>query len=140
LIGPTLDVGAMNVNGTVRDLVPTPYTGVDIEPGPNVDLVYDGRRLPFPQASFGTVVCLEVFEHAADPIRLAHELVRVLDPIYGTLLVSARGPGFPFHHPPDSWRFMPGTLAEIFQEQGCRAFEIADPEPGHPGFFVHVRH
>lgn len=135
LTAPVLDVGSYDVNGHVRDLCPTPYIGCDIVAGPNVDVVYDGRTLPAEDGSKATVVCLEVFEHCADPCRLAAEIVRVLKP-GGTALITARGCGFDYHHPPDRWRFMPGALAELFSDFGCVAVEQADPQS--PGWFVEV--
>ena len=39
-----------------------------------------GERLPFPEASFSAVCCLEVLEHCADPVALLEEIRRVLVP------------------------------------------------------------
>lgn len=133
LAAPVLDIGSYDVNGTVREWCPTPYVGIDIQTGPNVDIVYDGHTLPFADQSQGTVVCLEVFEHAANPNRLAAEIVRVLVP-GGYALVTARGVGFQYHNPPDRWRFMPGALSELFAAYGCETTEIPDPQAA--GWFV----
>lgn len=137
LTGPTLEVGSLYVNGGVRDLCPEPYTGIDIVDGPGVDQVYDGHQIPFPDGQFSTVICVEVFEHCENPCELAAELVRVLAP-GGVALVSARGPGFPLHHEPDRWRYMPGALAELFSRHGCVTAEMPDPQEGHPGSLVHA--
>ena len=40
----------------------------------------DGGRLPFPDASFDTVICMEVLEHVPDMRMLIHEVHRVLRP------------------------------------------------------------
>jgi SAM-dependent methyltransferase len=142
---PVLDVGSYDVNGTVRDLFPHPQTawGVDIVPGPGVDEVYDGLTLPLrPYAGrtlnpdedrWGSIVCCEVFEHVANPLGMAAEFCRVVKP-GGTILLTARGCGFGYHNPPDRWRYMPGTLCEIFDRLGCRTMEW--PDPGPPGFFI----
>lgn len=136
LDAPVLEVGSYNVNGSVRELCPTPYVGCDIVEGPGVDIVYDGDTLPAEDESVATVLCLEVFEHAANPVRLAEEIVRVLMP-GGTALVTARGVGFGYHNPPDRWRYMPGALEELFSRQGCTTDEIPDPQAD--GWFVEVR-
>jgi SAM-dependent methyltransferase len=136
LVGPVLEVGSFDVNGTVRDLCPTPYTGCDILDGPGVDVVYDERDpLPFGYGQFGAVLCLEVFEHCWNPTWLASEICRVLQ-AGGSALVTARGVGFPFHNPPDRWRYMPGALAELFTRHHCDAVE--EPDPQAPGWFVKV--
>lgn len=140
LQAPVLEVGSLDVNGTVRDLFPHPSLawGVDIVAGPGVDQVIDGTTLPLRDAPdqeprWGAVVACEVFEHVADPVRMADEIVRVLRP-GGRVLVTARGVGFAYHNPPDRWRFMPGALAELFDRLGCRSMEWPDPQA--PGWFV----
>jgi SAM-dependent methyltransferase len=134
---PVLDVGSRDVNGSVRPLCPTPYFGIDIEDGDGVDEVYDGHTIPFPKNSFQTVICTEVFEHAHRPWRLAEEILRVLRP-GGVALVTARANGFQRHDPPDRWRFMDGTLSELFMDLGAaETFEQEDPQA--PGWFVEVR-
>lgn len=132
---PVLEVGSYDVNGTVRDICPTPYTGIDIETGPAVDLVYDGDTIPFGDNHFAAVLCLEVFEHAKNPNRLASEIVRVLEP-GGLALITARGVGFPYHNPPDRWRYMEGALSELFAAF-CDTTEAADPQTS--GWFVTAR-
>jgi SAM-dependent methyltransferase len=143
-----LEVGAYDVNGGIRDLLPMPTTayGIDIVAGPGVDEVYDGMILPtqserrrtmlppeYPFPLWGAVVSTEMFEHVNDPVNMAREMVRVCEP-GGRILVTARGPGFAYHNPPDRWRFMPGALAELFDDLGCSVMEWPDPQV--PGVFV----
>jgi SAM-dependent methyltransferase len=65
------------------------WVGVDIEDSPEVAqrrrtdasfVTYDGRRLPFEDASFGLVYCKQVLEHVEHPRGLIGEVVRVLEP------------------------------------------------------------
>ncbi|RYY25566.1 MAG: class I SAM-dependent methyltransferase [Sphingomonadales bacterium] len=60
--------------------------GVDVDPAvlenPTVDEthVFDGRTLPFADASFDLIISDHVFEHLPDPAQSAAELDRVLKP------------------------------------------------------------
>ena len=64
----------------------TEYIGVDMEnPGhphltEDVDVFYDGRTLPFPDASFDALLCSEVIEHVFEPDDTLREIARVLKP------------------------------------------------------------
>lgn len=61
--------------------------------------IYDGRRLPYPDAHFATVGTLNVLEHVDEPEAFLAELVRVAEP-GGRVVVSspnflrAFGPGY----------------------------------------------
>ena len=59
-----LDVGSLDINGNNRYLFKgkSTYTGIDIGPGPNVDVVCSGH-LYSPGKQFGVVVSSECFEH-----------------------------------------------------------------------------
>jgi SAM-dependent methyltransferase len=69
------------------------YVGVDIElSGHNhkdskVDYFYDGKKLPFNDASFDAIVCFEVLEHVFNIEEVLAEIYRVLKP-NGQLLIS----------------------------------------------------
>jgi SAM-dependent methyltransferase len=139
---PVLEVGSYNVNGSVRIFCPEPYTGVDIEDGPGVDLVISPTDpLPFEDNHFETVISTEMLEHALLPTHCFAEMVRVLAP-GGLLLVTARGvvrkSVFPFHNPPDRWRFMQGTLSDLAAFYGL--VEIDEREDMQvPGYFLAAR-
>jgi ubiquinone/menaquinone biosynthesis C-methylase UbiE len=92
---PILDAGC----GTGLNLrhLPKGSTGVDINPR-NVALVRerlpdhhvvegDVEALPFPDSSFGTVLCTEVIEHIPDPAGALREFRRVLQP--GGMLIGS---------------------------------------------------
>jgi len=60
------------------------YIGVDIEKSGHdhslsrVDVYYDGEHIPFPDGSFDSLFCSEVFEHVFVPEPLLREINRVL--------------------------------------------------------------
>ena len=69
------------------------YIGVDIEnPGhdhssEDVDVIYDGKTLPFEAATFDSVITNQVFEHVFHPAAFLNEINRVLKP-GGKLLLT----------------------------------------------------
>lgn len=87
-----VECGSRNVNGTVRGLFPlATYCGVDVEPGPGVDLVMDFRDLE-PSWPVDVVVCCEVLEHDRDPASLLAKAHEVLRP-GGRLIMTCAGVG-----------------------------------------------
>jgi SAM-dependent methyltransferase len=77
------------------------------------------ENLPLKNASFDTVVCLEMLEYVTDPQKALSEIRRVLKPD-GTLILST-----PFLHradtPQDYWRFTEQGLRLLLQKSG---FEV----------------
>lgn len=65
--GSVLEIGSLDVNGSVRDLFPwaDPYVGLDVTPGPGVDIVADATTWQ-PDREYDVVVCTEVLEHVED--------------------------------------------------------------------------
>lgn len=108
--GHALEVGSYDVNGSPRSVFATDaqvYVGVDIAPGPGVDVILDGERLDavFGPGSFDTVICCECLEHTVRPWLVVEQLKKVLAP-GGLLWVSTPTYGFPLHrHPLDCYRF-----------------------------------
>jgi SAM-dependent methyltransferase len=59
-----LEVGSLDLNGSVRELfVEAVYTGLDLGPGPGVDVVCDGADYDAPDGSYDVVLSTEAFEH-----------------------------------------------------------------------------
>jgi len=59
-----LEIGSLNINGTVRDFFDAEhYVGVDVASGPGVDVVSNGENLDYPDNSFDVAVSAECFEH-----------------------------------------------------------------------------
>jgi SAM-dependent methyltransferase len=116
---PVLEVGSHQVQGEATgDLRPAcrgrRFVGCDMMPGPGVDLVGRIEALPVPDGWAGTVLCLNVLEHAWECRRGVQELRRVTAP-GGVALVTVP---FAFHihaYPDDYWRFTPRALARLME-------------------------
>jgi SAM-dependent methyltransferase len=130
----TLELGALDVNGSVRGLFSGPYVGIDMRPGPGVDLVCRADSLPYRAGSFDVVVSTEMLEHDPYFWRTLPEARRVLRK-GGHLLVTARGIGFPLHdYPSDFWRFTTDALEHLFAFAGLETVEVCG-DPGASGVF-----
>lgn len=87
------------------------------------DVLYDGERLPFPDASFDVVMSVQVLEHTPHPEALIAEMARVLRPD-GLLILSAPF-SFRLHEEPhDYFRFSPHGLRELCGRAGLVIEEI----------------
>lgn len=104
-----LDVGALDVNGSLRSVAPPGcrYTGADLAPGKGVDLALDDpHQLPFPDGSFDAVVSTSCFEHDSFFWLTFLECLRVLRP-GGYFYLNAPSNGIYHTYPDDNWRFYP---------------------------------
>ncbi len=74
-----LEVGSWDTNGTVRKLFEDgTYLGVDVSPGPGVDLVRLGNELDEPSESFDVVISCECFEHNPFWLETFTNMIRML--------------------------------------------------------------
>ncbi len=96
------------------------YTGIDVpsaqafgmRKSPDI-VAFDGRVIPFPDASFDHVLCTEVLEHVEEPSALIAEMLRVLRPC-GTILVTVPFSARVHHAPFDFQRFTRFGLERLF--------------------------
>jgi SAM-dependent methyltransferase len=111
-----LDVGSLDVNGSYKHLFAGPryqYTGMDMEPGGNVDLVlhhpYNWENIP--TDSYDIVISGQAFEHIEFFWKTMEEMTRVLK--QDGLLCIIVPNGFGEHrYPVDCYRFFTdGMLA-----------------------------
>ena len=59
-----LDIGACNVNGSMKPIfIKGQYVGLDIEEGPNVDVVGVSHDIPFGNDVFDIIISSSCFEH-----------------------------------------------------------------------------
>lgn len=76
--------------------------GVDVYPGPRVDVLYDGRKLPIKEGAMDLVFSSSVMEHVEDLPQALREIFRILKP--GGVMISVvpfftpiHGSPFDFH-------------------------------------------
>jgi len=116
-----LDMGSYDVNGSYRPLFEEPnwqYVGVDVEPGPNVDLVLSSPyRLPLPDENADVVISGQAFEHIEFFWLSWREMVRVLRP-HGLIFLIAPSRGPEHLHPVGCWRFLPGGYRALAKYVG----------------------
>ena len=131
-----LEVGSYDVNGSLRPTIeahgPYEYVGVDIAPGPGVDLLCDAGDLVerFGAESFDVVVATELLEHVRDWRSVVSNLKRVCRR-GGILVVTTRSTGFPYHaHPADYWRYEVDDFRTIFDDLDIVALERDEADPG----------
>lgn len=106
-----LDLGSMDINGSYRFLFENPnwrYQGMDMAPGPNVDIVlktpYHWQEVPSESAD--VFISGQAFEHIEFFWITALEIARVLKPGGLCCLIAPSG-GFEHRYPVDCWRFYP---------------------------------
>lgn len=137
--GRVLDVGCGNK--PYRDLFRvSSYLGLELDTPENrvskrADCFYDGKRFPFADGSFDTVVATEVLEHIFNPGDFVRELNRVLHPEGGLLLTV------PFvwdehEQPLDYARYSSFGLKHLLESYG---FSIIEHRKSVCGFRVHVQ-
>ena len=128
--GRVLEIGSLNVNGTPRSVFhdAKKYVGVDMQFGPDVDVVADAHILQLVDM-FDLVICCEMLEHDKNPFATLQTLHNHLCES-GLLVITTPASGFPEHkYPRDYWRFMPDTYRDIFFNgmEMLELVEIAGP-------------
>jgi hypothetical protein len=92
-----LEIGSYDVNGSIRPLFSgaSTYVGIDVRPGPGVDVVASGATY---QPSFepDCVVCCEVLEHTIDWQRICANAAKIL-PLGGVFIMTCASLGRPKH-------------------------------------------
>jgi hypothetical protein len=123
LKGPYLEVGSKDYGSTqdLRELFVSrgKYVGIDAEDGPKVDMVLDitedfnkidaklqGQR-------FGTIFCLSVLEHCANPFKMADNMTHLLQE-KGRICISVPFSWKIHAYPGDYWRFTPEGVRCLF--------------------------
>lgn len=123
--GVFLDIGCgvMPYRDIIREAAPrlTRYLGLDLEGSEiyraEVDLRWDGRRIPLEDASVDSAMLTEVLEHCPEPWVVLKEARRVLKP--GGVLFFTVPYIWPLHDAPyDFFRYTPFALEKLLAEAG----------------------
>ncbi|WP_205746156.1 MULTISPECIES: class I SAM-dependent methyltransferase [Dyella] len=133
LHGRVIDVGAGE--SPWRDWLPSSvtYQGIDVGNATEFGMsaghpdvtYYDGRIMPFADASFDSALCIEVLEHTEDPALCLSEIARVLKP-GASLLLTVPWSARRHHIPHDYHRFTRERLEIMFGEHGFENVEIRE--------------
>jgi hypothetical protein len=125
-----LDIGSLNVNGSLRPHCPigAEYIGIDVTSGAGVDVVvHDPYHYPFPDDYFDLIVSTSCFEH--DPMFWLTflEAIRVLSP-RGFFYINAPSNGLYHSYPMDHWRFYPDASMALVQwaERSSRSTSLIE--------------
>ena len=121
------DIGSQDVNGSYQPLFDHAgwsYTGVDMAPGKNVDVVlsdiYDWNELE--SDGFDVVVSGQAFEHIEFFWLTMLEVARIMRP--GALCcLIAPSSGFEHRYPVDCWRFYPDGMRALARHAGLEVLE-----------------
>lgn len=111
----TLEIGSKDYGNTIdfRSLIGGDYTGVDMDPGKNVDVVQDLTQGIGSLKTYDLVICCSVLEHTPTPWKLAKTIASLVKP--GALLYISV-PWIQRYHayPDDYYRFTWRGLESLF--------------------------
>ena len=134
-----LDLGSTEMGACYRPIFQEPawnYVGVDLSPGPNVDVVlrrpYDWREIT--GASVDLLISGQVLEHVEFFWITALEISRVLRP-GGLACLIAPSSGPEHRYPLDCWRFYPDGMRAFakFARLECLEVRTHWEDTGDPG-------
>lgn len=106
-----VDVGAQDVNGSLRSVAPpgNTYTGIDFAEGKGVDVILtDPYKFPFEDGTFDVAVCSNCLEHSEFFWVTFMEMLRILKPS-GLLFITVPANAAVHRYPVDCWRFYPDS-------------------------------
>jgi len=123
-----LDLGSMEIGGSYRSIFDEEkweYTGMDLMPGKNVDIVLSDpyNWLEIKSNSVDVFISGQTFEHIEYFWRTMSEITRVLKP--GALCCLIAPSGGPEHrYPVDCWRFYPDGFKALARYAGLEVLEV----------------
>lgn len=104
-----VDVGSQDVNGSLREVCPFEYIGLDFEQAKGVDIVLtDPYSFPLEDESTDIIITSSTFEHSEMFWLVFLEMLRILKP-HGLIYINAPSGGDFHRYPVDCWRFYPDS-------------------------------
>jgi hypothetical protein len=102
-----LELGSGGAEPFIRELFvnPTEYVGVDIVPGPTVDVVADAATVDFGISRFMPVMCFSLLEHAPNWRECLTNGTKYVE--QGGVMVGCHGAEGNQHHGPEPWKIVP---------------------------------
>lgn len=122
--GTVLDIGSLNVNGTYRELISGTYIGVDIVPGPNVDILIDSAEW-FELQNVDAIISGQTLEHCADIPKLLQSLYDVLKS-EGLICIIVPSAGPPHVHPIWVGNFSKERLTKLVEDAHFEVIEYIE--------------
>jgi SAM-dependent methyltransferase len=129
-----IEVGSYCVDGSLRPIIeswsPGEYVGVDIQPGPGVDVLCPAEKLveEFGKDSFDVVISTCVLEHIKNWKESVSNMKNVCKP-NGILLIIVPSE-WAFHaFPHDYWRFTKEDMINIFEDCNIAILKEDDSPP-----------
>ena len=113
-----LDVGSYDVNGSYKHLFANKnwqYFGLDIEAGPNVDIVAKELYYWGLKHQFDVIISGQCLEHVADTKRWILEIRKNLKP-GGIVCIIAPWNWEEHRHPVDCWRILPDGMRFLLED------------------------
>lgn len=120
-----IEIGSRNINGSVRPLFPKArWVGLDLHPGPDVDVVCDMMEYT-PPKQVDLVICCEVLEHAEPWKQMLSQAQAWLKP-GGRMIITCAGPGRLPHSHIDGCQLRPGEYYGNISAEDLREAMEAD--------------
>ena len=120
-----LEIGSLDVNGNIRDLFNfcNNYIGIDLEKGPNVDLVMDGVDIFKLNKNFDIIISCECFEHAKNWKKIFEQMYQNSKP-NSFIIISVASSGRVEHGTERSGKWQsPGNKDNYYRNLTKKDFE-----------------
>lgn len=130
-VGRVLEVGSYNANGNFKEFFMTKgisYLGIDIAPGPDVDLICDITAdfseivKVLGQSTFDAIICANVLEHLYEPIKALNNMRKLLRDD-GFLIIITPLIWDLHSWPQDYFRLNPDFYRRYSKDNGLRILE-----------------